>query len=197
MVLGGGLKQGAATYNKVKDSWLTTAPMKIERWYSAAVKWNGTVVVTGGLYPFTASVEQFHPKTNQWTALPDLQIARKGHALVNIDSCLYAIGGLNEDEEPLSSIEKYNLGSKSWKLVSTLPTAREGLTCATKKVRDIFYALNTKLSKLETHKLNKLTPGFQKKKHLNQVSCVTNCRSLYCTTLITNCSHLILPNNLD
>ena len=134
MVLGGTLEQGAATYNQVKDSWLTTAPMKIKRSYSAAVKWNATVVVTGGSAPVTASVEQFHPKTNQWTALPDLQVARYAHALVNIDSCLYAIGGENEAYEPLSSIEKYNLGSKSWKLVSTLPTARSCLTCATNKV---------------------------------------------------------------
>ena len=104
--------------------------------YSAAVEWNGTVVVTGGFDPVTASVEQFNPKTNQWTALPDLQVARFNHALVNIDSCLYAIGGENEDDEPLKSVERYDAASKSWTIVFTLPTARSCLTCATLDVSE-------------------------------------------------------------
>lgn len=138
MVIGGTLQYGAAIYNQAKDSWYTTAPMNNERWYSAAVEWNGTVVVTGGWNPVTASVEQFNPKTNQWTALPDLQVARCFHALVNIDSCLYAIGGENKDEMQLSSVERYDASSKSWKIVFTLPTARSCLTCATLDVSDTF-----------------------------------------------------------
>ena len=136
MVIGGYPQYGAAIYNQVKDLWYTTAPMNNKRWYSAAVEWNGTVVVTGGLDPVTASVEQFNPKTNQWTALPDLQVARCAHALVNIDSCLYAIGGQNKDDEPLKSVERYDAASKSWTIVFTLPTARSCLTCATPDVSE-------------------------------------------------------------
>ena len=135
MVIGGRRHQGAAMYNDFKDLWYTVAPLKFERRYSAAVKWNGTVVVTGGSDPVSASVELFNPKTNKWTAaLPDLLVARYGHALVNIDSCLYAIGGKSQDEQLLSSVEKYSLTSKSWKLVFTLPTARSDLTCVTRLV---------------------------------------------------------------
>ena len=135
MVIGGGLQYGAAMYNQVKDLWYTTAPMNNIRLLSAAVEWNGTVVVTGGFYPVTASVEQFNPKTNQWTALPDLQVARSNHALINIDNCLYAIGGDN-NQVCLNSVERYDAASKSWKIVFSLPTARSFLTCATLDVSE-------------------------------------------------------------
>ena len=135
MVIGGTLQYGAAIYNQVKDLWYTTAPMNNKRLYSAAVEWNGTVVVTGGFDPVTASVEQFNPKTNQWTALPDLQVARYNHALVNINNCLYAIGGYN-GQVILSSVERYNAASMLWQIVFTLLTARHAFACAKLKVSE-------------------------------------------------------------
>jgi N-acetylneuraminic acid mutarotase len=134
MTIGGHLDSGAAIYNFVTDTMHTTSLSDTNRWCSAAVKWNGKVVVTGGWNPVTASVEQYDPKTNQWTKLPDLQVARWGHALVNVAGCLYAIGGADVDELVISSIEQYNAADKSWKLVSTLQTARAALASATNKV---------------------------------------------------------------
>ena len=138
MTIGGHLYSGAAIYNFVTDTMQTTSPSNTDRRLSAAVKWNGKVVVTGGYDPVTASVEQYDPKTNQWTKLPDLQVARLGHALVNVAGCLYAIGGAGVDYKVLSSIEQYNAANKSWKLVSTLQTARAGLASATNKVSKQF-----------------------------------------------------------
>ena len=122
----------AAVYDCNTDSWRSAAPSNNKHSYTAAVAWNGTVVVAGG-YPMTDSVEQFDPQTNTWTALPNLLVARCYHSLVNMDGRLYVIGGLGSDsdgEQVLSSVERYDAETKTWINQPTLNTARKDLACA-------------------------------------------------------------------
>ena len=126
-----------AVYDCNTDSWLAAAPTNNKHSYTAAVTWNGTVVVAGGDFPMTDSVEQFDPQTNTWTALPNLLVARRHHSLVNLDDRLYVIGGW-DGKEVLSSVELYDTETKTWINQPTLCTARESLACALCAVSDMF-----------------------------------------------------------
>ena len=137
----------AAVYDCNTDSWRSAAPSNNKHSYTAAVAWNGTVVVAGGDFPMTDSVEQFDPQTNTWTALPNLLVARSHHSLVNMDGKLYVIGGLGSDgKQVLSSVERYDAETKTWTQLATLGTARRRLACALCKVSELILIVFTKLS---------------------------------------------------
>ena len=131
----------AAVYDCNTDSWRSVAPTNNKHTYTAAVTWNGTVVVAGG-HPITDSVEQFDPQTNTWTALPNLLVTRDSHSLVNMDGRLYVIGGSglgSDGEQVLSSVERYDAETKTWINQPTLNTARQDLACALCAVSYLVY----------------------------------------------------------
>ena len=52
------------------------------------------------------AVESFNPVTKEWTNLPELNIKRSYSGVVVLDDCLYAVGGWNEPDGALKSVEK-------------------------------------------------------------------------------------------
>ena len=54
------------------------------------------------------SVESFNPITKEWATLPDLSIKRSYTAVAFLDGCLFAVGGWNEADGALTSVEKLN-----------------------------------------------------------------------------------------
>ena len=111
--------------------------MSTERRGAAAATWNGKVVVAGGQDTknrMLKSAEQYDAEKDQWTAFASLLAARWGHALVNSDNTLFAIGGW-DGKEAWRSVERYNVESGKWQLAPTLNIARRGFASATLQVR--------------------------------------------------------------
>ncbi len=122
-------------YDVDRDGWVSVAPMSTERTGAAAATWNDKVVVAGGCdskYAILNSAEQYDPEANRWTPFSSLITRRYGHALVNADNTLYAIGG--SDGSGLSSVERYNAESGVWQPAPKLSIARNCLAAATLRV---------------------------------------------------------------
>ncbi|KAH3694018.1 hypothetical protein DPMN_081457 [Dreissena polymorpha] len=53
--------------------------------------------------------DSFNPVTKEWATLPDLKTKRSYTAVAVLDDCLYAVGGWNETDGALNSVEKLDL----------------------------------------------------------------------------------------
>ncbi|XP_033754915.1 kelch-like protein 10 [Pecten maximus] len=52
---------------------------------------------------------------NKWTSLPKFREARSEHVAVAISDFVYILGGRNQVHSVISGIERYNLGTRSWR----------------------------------------------------------------------------------
>merc|ERR1711965_706562 len=50
--------------------------------------------------------------------------ARQSHAVAVLDGKLYAVGGYNDDDGRLSSVERYDPAANAWEAVAPMATAR-------------------------------------------------------------------------
>ena len=70
---------------------------------------SGLMYVVGGsndLSEELTSVESFNPVTKEWTSLADMNVKRSYAAVAVLNDCLYAVGGWNETDGALKSVEK-------------------------------------------------------------------------------------------
>ena len=54
------------------------------------------------------TVECYTPSLREWRSLPHLRVTRAYVAVAALDGCLYAVGGWNEQDGALKSVEKYS-----------------------------------------------------------------------------------------
>lgn len=113
-------------YTPSSDNWYNVATLSHEHSGAAAAVWNNTVIVAGSSYAPHDSVEQYDPESNTCKSFPNLLVGRCGHALVNLNETLYAIGGCN-NSKVLVDVEKFDINSNKWQAVSPLKTPRFGL----------------------------------------------------------------------
>jgi len=55
-----------------------------------------------------STADSFNPITKEWTILPDMNIERSDLALVALDGFVYAVGGYNETNKELNSVERFS-----------------------------------------------------------------------------------------
>ncbi|GAB6027844.1 hypothetical protein CHUAL_014076 [Chamberlinius hualienensis] len=79
----------------------------------------------------------FHVTDRLWQRLPDMSTARVYHAVLLWNEKLYAIGGINDNNEFLDSVECYDPLIDKWEMVSKIPNAR--LAMAASCYQDIFW----------------------------------------------------------
>ena len=72
------------------------------------------------------SVEAFDPKTNTWTSLPDMNIARSGAGASCMEGKLYVVGGQDRSLHH-SSVECYNVEDNCWRRCASMRYARSGV----------------------------------------------------------------------
>lgn len=76
------------------------------------------------------TVTAFEPQTNSWDESPaDLNHGRTYGFATVYDSAIYIFGGRNQ-QNYISSVEKYNPETNSWSVISEMPVPREGLSGA-------------------------------------------------------------------
>jgi len=69
----------------------------------------GLMYIVGGcndLGEELTTVETFNPVTQEWTTLPNMTTPRSYAGVAVLDDCLYAVGGWNQAEGALKSVEK-------------------------------------------------------------------------------------------
>lgn len=84
------------------------------------------ILCTGGMsktHPIS-SVEQYDLRTDSWTTIADMEIARYGLSTCFQDGCLYASGGYNDTLGYLNTVECYCLRENKWKNVAPMKTPR-------------------------------------------------------------------------
>ena len=59
------------------------------------------------------TVESYNPITKEWLTLPDMIVRRAYPGVVILDEYLYAVGGWNDNDGALSSVERLNLTAVS------------------------------------------------------------------------------------
>jgi phospholipase C len=90
----------------------------------------GSVYAIGGrsAIGLVSTVNSYSPRTNKWSAAPNLSIARSDLAAASTAGGVYAIGG-QSSSGPVSTVEV--LAGGAWTLAPPLPTARAGLAAVT------------------------------------------------------------------
>jgi len=72
----------------------------------------GLIYLAGGLNELNVelqSVDCYNPVTKQWMSLASMRTKRAFFGLVALNGCLYAVGGSNEHDGALASVEKYSI----------------------------------------------------------------------------------------
>lgn len=54
-------------------------------------------------------VECYSPSCKEWKTLPSMKVARAYVGVAVLDSCIYAVGGWNEESGALNTVEKFSI----------------------------------------------------------------------------------------
>ena len=86
--------------------------------------------VMGGCHGDTAidEAEVYDPKADGWQPLSSMPTARYCLATAAVAGKVYAIGGVNDDEDFCDAIEAYDSISDAWTRAASLPVARSSHT---------------------------------------------------------------------
>ena len=113
--------------------WVCLNPTTRPRIASAAAVVNDFVFLAGG--KIVHSLDESHasdkalrynPRVGQWLQLSSMTVPRTNFVLLALQSCLIAVGGRHR-EGPLGSVERYDIASNEWILISaSLPRALFG-----------------------------------------------------------------------
>ena len=92
--------------------------MPTERYQPGVAVLDNKIYVTGGRDgrfdgQNLSSVDCYDPDTNTWSQMANMNIARRGHCLVNMHERLCAIGGYPD----IDSMEVYDPDSNTWTLL--------------------------------------------------------------------------------
>ncbi len=95
----------------------------------ATVRWRDEVVVLGGLDKDGQDLNDvfmYNSKTGKITALPSMLEKRWSCCAVITGNTIVVIGGGNEKDEFLSSVECFTMGSSTWEYLPAMNKARHG-----------------------------------------------------------------------
>ncbi len=65
-----------------------------------------------------------------WTTLAAMPTERAGFGVASVEGKIYAIGGVNSNNQPLTTVEEYNPTINEWTSKRSMPTARSGVAVA-------------------------------------------------------------------
>jgi N-acetylneuraminic acid mutarotase len=136
-------------YDPAGDTWKALAPMPTKRGAAGAAAANGKLYVVGGasslhgmhengIHPrrshdVLATVEEYDPATNSWSARRPLLVARNHHAVAGVDGKVYAIGGrigaafISGGSNNIDLVEIYDPAKDAWSAGNRMPTRRSAI----------------------------------------------------------------------
>ncbi len=130
----GSIQSVIQRYDTTTNTWATVGnvPYAGAGWRAAAL--DGTIYLTGGGNSGGSGfpgVIAYDPGTGVFDAsVPDFNVGRHSHALVQLGGRLWAVGGANPTLGRLASVESWAPGESAWRDESALNDARSGLAAA-------------------------------------------------------------------
>ncbi|XP_076814959.1 kelch-like protein 12 [Clavelina lepadiformis] len=133
------------SYYPVERKWSSIRNMNIKRSSHALVSARGLLYALGGWSNNeTNTAECYDPRNGKWEYIPPMKTCRSGLAAVVLNNEIYAIGGY-DGSNPLSSVEKYNLDTKTWINVPSMNEKRYGgSACVVDDLIWVFGGVRTK-----------------------------------------------------
>ena len=114
------------------NTWAATGDMASGRaGASAALLWDGRVLVTGGATDegVSASAEQYSVSAENFFSTPPMQTPRANHTSTLLpDGRVLIAGGMGADGRALSTTETYDPATNAWTPAATMYYARSGQT---------------------------------------------------------------------
>ncbi|XP_049313821.1 kelch-like ECH-associated protein 1B [Bactrocera dorsalis] len=116
-------------YNKAENKWQEYASIEIDYKYYRTILKDDNILFIGGERnnepprSLTQIVRSWNIRNKTWQDLPAMGTARSSHCVVELDDKIYAIGGVKNCSDPLSSVERYTT-SDGWKSVKSLNVGR-------------------------------------------------------------------------
>lgn len=120
------------SYNPGTGEWKTEGEMPVVRAFAAACVYNGTIYITGGLTRsgFSDDINIFDPQTGTWKKKGSMLHPRINHQVVAADDKLFIIGGMDQTQTILASVEMYDPVTNSSKNIAKMSTPRQHLGAA-------------------------------------------------------------------
>ncbi|CAK8682594.1 unnamed protein product [Clavelina lepadiformis] len=120
------------SYNPEERKWSSITNMNETRSSFTLVSARGLLYALGGWDDnnnATTKAECYDPRKGKWEYIPPMKTCRSGLTAVVLNNEIYAIGG-DDGSNHLSSVEKYDLDTKTWIDVSCMNEERwDGSAC--------------------------------------------------------------------
>ncbi|KAM4704922.1 kelch-like protein 38 [Rhinophrynus dorsalis] len=116
-------------YNEKTNQWLRLAKLPLRLHKASAVGLHGNVFVLGGLSigmqinTVTSAMYILSLKLNQWRKGESMLAPRYSHRSITYKNYIFAIGGIGEKQEILSSVERFDSIYNTWKSMANMPVA--------------------------------------------------------------------------
>ena len=109
---------------------------------------HGKLYVLGGCRHENGNIAEYYdPSSNVWTPVSAPEVAKCRMAAVTLQGFLYAIGGRDENETVVSTVQRYNPDTDQWQQVSPLSSPRSNV-CAVAH-RNYLYAIGGMSARFE------------------------------------------------
>ena len=119
-IVGGFGNKTIDMYNKSTKSFQTVNTMKTTRSQFGICAIKGEILISGGISNGTIlkTCILYKPYSNTFKPIASINVEKIGHALVSMnDKFVFSIGGYNDKNKYLNSIEKYDLETDVWTIV--------------------------------------------------------------------------------
>ena len=98
-------------YNFQTEQWVQIGPTP--QYYGSALFVNGLVFLLKGYFPASNTVAIYNPFKKEWSSAPNMKSNRAWMGAAVLNSCIYAIGGINENRQILNTCEVLDLSGHS------------------------------------------------------------------------------------
>ena len=108
------------------EKWKNASSMNVSRAFFAAVNCNGAVYAIGGRQEhkdaviILDSVEKLIPGNDTWTFVANMKYKRESHAACVMKGKIFVVGGVDEDDDVILTIECYDPKDDRWSCVGEL-----------------------------------------------------------------------------
>ena len=126
-VLGGwsaesGLVSAVERFSAAQGNWEIVTHLPTPRREPGVALWRDQIVVAGGfngssdadIDGYNDRVDSYDWRNNQWQRLANLQVPRRGLALVAVADRLFAIGGYSAEAGFTNVVEEYDRAQQQW-----------------------------------------------------------------------------------
>ncbi|XP_033732436.1 kelch-like protein 24 [Pecten maximus] len=131
-------------YSFQQKRWctLTQLPIVLGREF-ASCAYGNDIFVSGGSQRLDILL-RYRSENNDWYRCTSLVQGRRRHAMVAVGGSIYVIGGYDdnvkeESQRTLSSIDEYNIQTRSWSSVGSLQMAVRSMTAAVSKEKILVF----------------------------------------------------------